>query len=44
MKARFDAMELKRASALMDILGGASVGGTIACLLFLCWQVGSGHL
>ena len=39
MNPRFEA-----AKALLDTVAIASVGGTMACLLYLCWQMGSGHL
>lgn len=38
-RARFEA-----AASILDIVAAGSVGGTIACLLYLCWQVGSGAI
>jgi hypothetical protein len=39
MNPRFEHMR-----SLFDIVAAGSVGGTIACILYLCWQAGSGVL
>jgi len=30
--------------SILNFAQGASAGGILAVVLFLCWQVGSGHL